>query len=51
MEVKAPQADWYFIEADEALRRLDVPANGLTAAEAERRLTEHGPNADRKSVV
>jgi len=39
------QADWYCIEADEALRRLNVSAVGLTASEAKRRLAEHGPNA------
>ena len=45
MGIKVSEVDWYFIEADEALRRLDVSANGLTAAEAKRRLAEHGPNA------
>jgi len=39
------QADWYCIEADEALRRLNGSANGLTMSEAKRRLDEHGPNA------
>ena len=39
------QADWYCIEADEALRRLEGSADGLTMSEAKRRLDEHGPNA------
>ena len=43
--MKVSQADWYCIEADEALRRLNVSAVGLTASEAKRRLAEHGPNA------
>ena len=38
-------ADWHCIETDEALRRLDVSANGLTTPEAKRRLVENGPNA------
>lgn len=43
--MKVSQADWYSIEAEEALRRLEVTADGLTMPEARRRLAEHGPNA------
>jgi Ca2+-transporting ATPase len=43
--MKVSQADWYGIEADEALRRLDAYADGLTGSEATRRLAEQGPNA------
>ena len=39
------QGDWHYIEADEALQRLDVPATGLSTHQAQRRLAEHGPNA------
>ena len=39
------QEDWHCIEVDEALRHLNVSANGLTMSEAQRRLGEHGPNA------
>ena len=45
MGVKVSEVDWYFIEADEALQRLDASADGLSASEATRRLVEHGPNA------
>ena len=36
--------DWHFIEADEALARLDASENGLTRADARKRLLDHGPN-------
>lgn len=37
---------WHLTSPDEAARRLQVdPALGLTAAEADRRRAEHGPNA------
>jgi Ca2+-transporting ATPase len=39
------QADWYSIAADEVLRQLEATAEGLTSPEAQRRLSEHGPNA------
>jgi Ca2+-transporting ATPase len=38
-------ANWYSLSTDEIASRLDVdPASGLSAAEAKRRLEEHGPN-------
>ena len=40
-----PQFAWYNIETDEALQRLESSATGLTTADAQKRLTEHGPNA------
>ena len=39
------QGDWHSIEADAALRRLDVPATGLSVQQALQRLAEYGPNA------
>ena len=36
--------DWYSIETDEALQRLGSSATGLTKADAQQRLAEHGPN-------
>ncbi|GAH59741.1 unnamed protein product, partial [marine sediment metagenome] len=36
--------DWHCIEADEALARLDASENGLTQADARKRLLDHGPN-------
>ena len=41
-----PQAGaaWYALPAEAALQRLGSGASGLTAAEAGRRLAEHGPN-------
>lgn len=37
-------ADWHSIETDEALQRLGSSATGLTTADAQQRLAEHGPN-------
>jgi Ca2+-transporting ATPase len=42
--LNVPHSDWYAIEADVALQRLNTSADGLTTAEAVRRLAEHGPN-------
>jgi len=43
---RVAQQDWYSIEAEEALRRLGVPAaTGLTSQQARQRLSEYGPNA------
>jgi len=39
-----PQLVWYNIEADEALQHLESAATGLTTADAQKRLTEHGHN-------
>jgi len=36
---------WHALPADDALDRLDASPAGLSSAEAERRLTRHGPNA------
>jgi Ca2+-transporting ATPase len=37
--------EWHALESQEAIRQIDSDLeNGLTAAEAERRLAEHGPN-------
>ena len=36
--------DWHRIETDEALQRLGSSATGLTKADAQQRLAEHGPN-------
>ncbi|MEM3047581.1 MAG: HAD-IC family P-type ATPase, partial [Candidatus Bathyarchaeia archaeon] len=44
LAVKAEPANWHAIPAEEVLSRLGSSENGLTAAEAERRLREHGPN-------
>jgi len=35
---------WHTLESTDALARLGSEANGLAAAEAARRLAEHGPN-------
>jgi Ca2+-transporting ATPase len=37
-------SDWHSIDVDETLQRLETSANGLTLAEAQRRLSEYGPN-------
>jgi Ca2+-transporting ATPase len=37
--------DWHSIEADEALQRLESSNTGLNTADAEKRLTELGPNS------
>ncbi|MGB5260226.1 MAG: cation-translocating P-type ATPase [Gammaproteobacteria bacterium] len=42
--IKMPQPVWHSIEADDALQRLGSSATGLTAADAQQRLAEHGPN-------
>jgi magnesium-transporting ATPase (P-type) len=43
--VQDPEAvAWHPTSADEVLTRLESRPEGLTAAEAERRLAEHGPN-------
>ncbi|MEX2670624.1 MAG: cation-transporting P-type ATPase [Phycisphaeraceae bacterium] len=39
-----PNEPWHALEAEQALQRLDSTAQGLTRAEAERRLEIHGPN-------
>ncbi len=36
---------WHSMETDEALQRLDSAGSGLTTASAQKRLSEHGPNA------
>jgi Ca2+-transporting ATPase len=36
---------WHSIDADEALLQLESSISGLTSAEAQQRLAEHGPNA------
>ena len=41
-EVKAP---WHTLPAEEALRELHAVPQGLTFAEAEARMAQHGPNA------
>ena len=42
----AADAAWYALAPEEAARRLGVdPAQGLSAAEAQRRLQQYGPNA------
>ena len=38
------QVDWHTIEADEALKRLDSSADGLTTNKVQQYLLEHGPN-------
>ena len=37
--------DWHSIETDEVLQRLGVSESGLTTANAQQLLAEHGPNA------
>ena len=37
-------APWHTLTKDQTLADLDVLANGLTTQEAQRRLSEHGPN-------
>ena len=37
--------DWYLQETDDVLRQLETSfESGLSSAEAQRRLEEHGPN-------
>ncbi|MGJ3265668.1 MAG: HAD-IC family P-type ATPase [Salinarimonas sp.] len=38
------ERDWHALDAAETLERLDVSSQGLTDAEAVRRLAAHGPN-------
>ncbi len=38
------QNQWHAMSAEEVLKRLDVPAEGLSHAEAARRLEKYGPN-------
>jgi Ca2+-transporting ATPase len=38
------QVAWHSIEADEVLQRLESSVTGLTTEDAQKRLTEHGPN-------
>ena len=40
-----PQPVWHSLDPDDVLQHLKTSAMGLTAAEAKRRLVEHGPNA------
>ncbi len=40
----APQTPWHALPTDEVLHRLDAHPDGLTSAEALRRLAEGGPN-------
>jgi Ca2+-transporting ATPase len=39
-----PDTPWHTLDAADVLRRLDAGAHGLTAADAGRRLGQHGPN-------
>ncbi|MGB5473129.1 MAG: cation-transporting P-type ATPase, partial [Gammaproteobacteria bacterium] len=39
-----PDPVWHTLDNDEVLRLLEVTAGGLTGAEAQQRLIEHGPN-------
>jgi P-type Ca2+ transporter type 2C len=42
----APEVAWYALSPEEVASRIQVdPATGLSAAEAKRRLQQHGPNA------
>jgi Ca2+-transporting ATPase len=44
-ETAAPQPTWYSLAPEEAAQRLQVdPAKGLSAAEAQQRLGQYGPN-------
>ncbi|NNG14503.1 MAG: HAD-IC family P-type ATPase, partial [Gammaproteobacteria bacterium] len=40
-----PPVVWHSIEADEVLQRLESSVTGLSTADAQQRLTEHGPNS------
>lgn len=42
--VDQSQTSWHTISKEHSLEVLDVPAGGLSQAEATRRLAEHGPN-------
>ena len=39
------QPIWHILESDDVLQRLASSATGLSNAEAQQRLIEHGPNA------
>jgi magnesium-transporting ATPase (P-type) len=41
----APPPPWHALSSEETLERLGTSADGLSTPEAERRLSEHGPNA------
>jgi magnesium-transporting ATPase (P-type) len=44
-EVDEPdQSSWHALSIDDTLQRLDAARDGLSAAEADRRLAEYGPN-------
>jgi len=40
-----PEVHWHTLDAGEVLQRLGTAADGLTHAEAQRRLARHGPNS------
>ena len=42
---KPASAPWHGLDPDSVLQRLRTGRSGLTAAEAEARLSRHGPNA------
>ncbi|WP_355662481.1 cation-translocating P-type ATPase [Halomonas salifodinae] len=44
-----PNKAWHALETTEVLARLDTPRDGLSEAEAARRLAEHGPNHLRRA--
>jgi magnesium-transporting ATPase (P-type) len=44
VDVADDQPAWHALRIEEALDRLDADRQGLTADEAAKRLTEHGPN-------
>ncbi len=41
---KIKEREWHALSADEVLKHLEVHENGLTSAEAEKRLAYYGPN-------
>src|SRR5512142_3068525 len=41
---EAPQHEWYALKAEEVLSHLEVQQDGLSSAEAKKRLEEYGPN-------
>ncbi len=48
-EFKPPQKDWHSLPAEKVLDHLEVREQGLTSAEAERRLERYGPNLLREA--
>ncbi|GEK49142.1 cation-transporting P-type ATPase [Bisbaumannia pacifica] len=44
-----PDKAWHALETTEVLARLDTPRDGLSEAQAARRLAEHGPNHLRRA--